>query len=146
MRITQKAPRKSRPCAPSFADTFYFIALLDRRDARHTMAIAESRVTDRRFMTTEQVLIELGDALHKPGARSEFAAIVHLVQTDPAWEVLSSSTSLFKRALDIYRRHRDKEWQMTDCLSFATMRQLHLREALTGDHHFEQAGFKALLH
>ena len=128
-----------------FADTFYFIALLDRRDAQHTAAIAESRVSGRRFVTTEQVLIELGDALHKPGTRSEFAAIVHLVQTDPAWEVLPTDAALFKRALEIYRRHRDKEWQMTDCLSFAAMRQLHLREALTGDHHFVQAGFKALL-
>lgn len=43
-------------------------------------------------------------------------------------------------------RHRDKDWQMTDCLSFAAMRQQHLREALTGDHHFEQAGFKILFH
>jgi predicted nucleic acid-binding protein len=39
----------------------------------------------------------------------------------------------------------DKEWSMTDCLSFLVMQQCGLTEALTSDEHFEQAGFKALL-
>jgi uncharacterized protein len=128
-----------------FADTFYFLALLDRRDPRHAAAIAESRVPGRRFVTTEHVLVELGDALHKPGSREEYAAVVQLVRGDAAWTLVPASAALMQRGLDLYRRHRDKEWQMTDCLSFAAMRQLHLREALTGDHHFEQAGFRALL-
>ena len=96
-------------------------------------------------MTTEHVLVELGEALHKPGSREEFAAVVILVQSDPAWKLVPASPELLKRGLDVYRRHRDKEWQMTDCLGFAAMRQLQLREALTGDRHFEQAGFEALL-
>ncbi len=65
--------------------------------------------------------------------------------TDAAWEVVPSSHALFQRVQEIFRRHRVKEWRMTDCLSFAVMRQRHLREALTGDGHFEQAGFRVLL-
>jgi uncharacterized protein len=34
---------------------------------------------------------------------------------------------------------------LTDCISFATMQREGIAEALTGDHHFEQAGFIALL-
>jgi predicted nucleic acid-binding protein len=41
-------------------------------------------------------------------------------------------------------RH-DKAWSLTDCTSFVVMRQHRLTEALTTDHHFEQAGFKMLL-
>lgn len=128
-----------------FADTFHFLALLDRRDPQHAAAIFEARVPGRQFVTTEHVLVELGDALNKLGSREELISIIHLVQNDPAWKLVRASPELFKRGLELYRRHRDKEWQMTDCLSFAAMRQLHLREALTGDRHFEQAGFKALL-
>jgi len=39
----------------------------------------------------------------------------------------------------------DKEWGLTDCISFVAMRQRNLTEALTADSDFEQAGFKALL-
>ena len=39
----------------------------------------------------------------------------------------------------------DKEWSLTDCISFEVMAELGLTEALTADHHFEQAGFRALL-
>ncbi len=128
-----------------FADTFFFHALLDRGDARHAQAIVESRTPQRRFVTTEAVLMELGDALHLPGERGEFTAIVDLVRKSAAWELVPASAALFQAGLEIFRRYSDKEWQMTDCISIAVMRQRHLREVLTGDAHFEQAGFKALL-
>ena len=54
-----------------FADTFYFLALLDRRDAAHAHAIHETRMPGRRFVTTEAVLTELGDALNEPDQRGE---------------------------------------------------------------------------
>ena len=52
---------------------------------------------------------------------------------------------LFREALALYRQHQDKEWGLTDCSSFVIMRRLGLTESLTFDHHFEQAGFVALL-
>lgn len=35
----------------------------------------------------------------------------------------------------------DKNWSLTDCITFVIMREAGLQEALTGDRHFEQAGF-----
>jgi predicted nucleic acid-binding protein len=67
------------------------------------------------------------------------------VNTDTAWTVIPSDRALFRRGQDIFRRHQDKHWSMTDCISFAVMKQRHLRDALTADRHFEQAGFRALL-
>ena len=45
----------------------------------------------------------------------------------------------------MYRDREDKQWSLTDCISFVVMADGGLADALTGDHHFEQAGFKALL-
>ncbi len=39
----------------------------------------------------------------------------------------------------------DQEWSLTDCISFIVMQQRGISPALTYDHHFEQAGFEALL-
>ncbi|MDH4452027.1 MAG: PIN domain-containing protein [Verrucomicrobiota bacterium] len=128
-----------------FADTFFFHALLDRGDAMHARAIVASRVPQRRFITTEAVLMELGDALHLPAERGEFTAIVDMVRKHAAWELVPASSDWFQAGLEIFRRHSDKAWQLTDCISMAVMRKRHLREALTGDAHFEQAGFTALL-
>jgi predicted nucleic acid-binding protein len=44
-----------------------------------------------------------------------------------------------------HERAQDKEWSLTDCISFLLMRERGIHEALTHDHHFEQAGFVALL-
>jgi hypothetical protein len=43
------------------------------------------------------------------------------------------------------RERSDKDWSLTDCISFAVMEDEGIHEALTGDQHFEQAGFRALL-
>jgi hypothetical protein len=56
-----------------------------------------------------------------------------------------ASSGLFAQALDLYHQHRDKEWTLTDCTSFLVMRERDITGVLTGDHHFEQAGFTALL-
>ena len=52
---------------------------------------------------------------------------------------------LLEQGMDLYARRPDKEWSLTDCISFVVMSQNGLEEALTGDHHFEQAGFRILL-
>lgn len=52
---------------------------------------------------------------------------------------------LWRRGLGLYAARPDKAWSLTDCISFVVMTDRGLTEALTGDHHFEQAGFRALL-
>ena len=131
--------------AARFADAFYFIALLDSSDASHLPAVAWSRQKGVSFVTTEYVLLELGDAFHAPGLREEFTVFHDAVRADAKFRVLPASPGLYAAGLNLFRRRRDKYWQLTDCINFAVMKELRLREALTGDLHFEQAGFTALL-
>jgi len=47
--------------------------------------------------------------------------------------------------VDLFAQRQDKDWSLTDCLSFVVMQDEGITQALTGDKHFEQAGFTALL-
>ena len=67
------------------------------------------------------------------------------VAEDEAVDLILQSTQLFRGALDLYRDRLDKQWSLTDCVSFRIMEQQHIGEALTHDRHFEQFGFRALL-
>ena len=129
----------------AFADTFYFLGLLNERDPAHQRAIAASKDPNQLFITTEFVLLELADALSKPPLREEFEAVYTLIQNTPSFSIVPASGELFRRGLALYCERADKEWQLTDCISFVVMQDKNLTDALTGDRHFEQAGFKALL-
>lgn len=54
-------------------------------------------------------------------------------------------TALLMRARVLYESHADKEWGLTDCISFGVMREHKLMDAATGDRHFQQAGFRPLM-
>jgi len=128
-----------------FADTFYFLALLNQRDPAHPRAVGFSRTPQMTIVTTEFVLLELADALSKPATRPETLAVWTLVETDAAFRLVRASTELLARGRKLYQERRDKEWELTDCVSFVVMQEQGLTDALTADQHFEQAGFKALL-
>ena len=70
--------------------------------------------------------------------------ILHLRQM-PACEIVPASRELLDRALDLYHQHADKDWTLTDCVSLVIIGDRNVTDALTGDKHFEQAGFVALL-
>ncbi|MDD5262141.1 MAG: PIN domain-containing protein [Methylacidiphilales bacterium] len=128
-----------------FADTYYFLALLGARARRHVAAVEASRNPRLRLVTTEWVLAEFGDAYCHPKDRADFVALYCSLTRDSRVKIIPAETRLFKRGVDFFKQRRDKEWSLTDCLSFVVMRDECIGEALTGDKHFEQAGFTALL-
>jgi len=67
------------------------------------------------------------------------------VEEDASIRVIMSSDGLYERGLALFAARPDKEWLPTDCISFVVMAEEQLADALTGDRHFEQAGFKVLL-
>ena len=128
-----------------FADTFFYLAVLNPRDSAHERAVDLSRSLRGGFVTTEFVLLEPGDGMAHLPAREAFVRFSALLGRDRRVEIIPASTDLLRRGLDLYADRPDKEWSLTNCVSFVVMRERGITEALTGDHHFEQAGFAALL-
>jgi predicted nucleic acid-binding protein len=98
-----------------------------------------------RLLTTHWVLVEVADALSDPAMRGLVVALREELTADPNVEVVPPEPPLAERGWDLYTRRADKSWSLTDCISFVVMTERGLTEALTGDHHFEQAGFRVLL-
>lgn len=128
-----------------FADAFYFVARLNRHDQHHERALAFSRDFRAHLLTTDLVLLEVADALAKSEARLRVSDFIRHLRQSPACEVVPATRELLDRALELYHQHADEEWTLTDCASFVVMRERGITHALTGDHHFDQAGFTALL-
>lgn len=128
-----------------FADTFYFLAVLNRRDPAHEPALTFYGDSAFQFVTTEWVLTEVADATAEPGLRAGFKSFFELLENDGQVKVIPANHELFRRGLTLYFQRPDKTWSLTDCISFVVMTDEGLTEALTGDRDFEQAGFTALL-
>jgi len=128
-----------------FADTSYYVAFLNANDAHHAAALRWSRRLRQPMVLTEYVLTELGSWLSVGPHRRHYPGLVRTLRGEPQTTILPASRELFDRGLDLFERRPDKEWSLTDCISFVVMRQRRIEQALTTDHHFQQAGFTILL-
>lgn len=127
-----------------FADTYALIAWLSPNDAAHAKVCAHLDTFTGQLVTTEWVLMELADALSAPTARATAVAFLRAVRDDPLFEVVGYDLGVYQSGFDLFASRHDKAWSLTDCISFAVMTGHGLTDALTADHHFEQAGFRAV--
>src|SRR3989442_1011155 len=128
-----------------FADTFYLLAVVNRHDPPHQRCVRFFRQFLGNFVTTAWVLVEVADAWAAPPNRMVAAGLITQLPHNPRFRIIPPSQSLLDRGFELYVNRPDKEWSLTDCMSFVVMRDENISEALTGDHHFEQAGFTILL-
>jgi uncharacterized protein len=137
-----------RGMAEVFLDTSFAIALSAVTDQNHARAvqIAEQlELSNTRLVTTQAILLEIGNSLSKQRYRSAAISLLDSLSSDPNVEVVSLTDALYKAAFNLFRSRTDKEWGLVDCVSFTVMQDRRMTEALTADDHFNQAGFKALL-
>jgi predicted nucleic acid-binding protein len=127
-----------------FADTSYYVAFMVNCDALHRQAMEWSRKAQR-ILLTDCVVLELGNALAGSKWRPLAPQLVQDLLADPLVQVIPLLPELLQAGLNLYSRRADKEWSLTDCISFVVMKQHGVTQALTADHHFEQAGFTILL-
>jgi predicted nucleic acid-binding protein len=128
-----------------FADTFHLLALLKSDDPYHARAVELHRVRWQKLVTTDCVLLETGDACCAPDDHDDFLALYGSLRADSRVEIVHLTPELLDSGVALFRSRADKSWPLTDCISFVVMEHYKLGEALTADHHFVQAGFKALL-
>ena len=128
-----------------FADSFVFLAMLNPGDRKHKAAVQALQGSPHPLVTTTWVLTELADGLCFSKTRGLFVSLEARLRRNPLITILPPDQRLYDLGLALYRDRKDKDWSLTDCISFVVMRENAITEALTGDHHFEQAGFVALL-
>ena len=126
-------------------DTSYLLALVRHRDALFRRAQAWAQVVQGPLVVTEYVLWETANALSLPADRPKFHALLARLRSNPAIELIPASKDLWEAGLQFHAQRPDKEWALTDGISFIVLHERRLTRALTHDHHFEQAGFEALL-
>ena len=131
--------------ADVFVDTSFVVALVNQRDQHHLRALDLSSQFERRhLLTTDAVLLEIGNALAK-NFRAESIQVIDDFLTSSKIQIVHLYPDLFHKAFSLYRSRLDQTWGLIDCVSFIVMREAGIVESLTADTHFEQAGFRALL-
>lgn len=131
-----------------FLDTSGFYAMLVREDDSHATAkrvLRDSRRRKRGFITTDYVLDETATLLKARGYSHLLQPLFEKLDDSHAFRTEWTDSERFSEVRSFFFKHRDQAWSYTDCLSFVVMCDLRLREALTKDSHFQQAGYVALL-
>jgi hypothetical protein len=130
-----------------FVDTAFVVALASRQDQYHAAATAlvPRFRSGTRMVTTRAVCLEIGNTLASELYRRKGIELLSGIAKDPRFEIVPLTEDLYAEGMTLFSERRDKEWSLTDCVSFLVMQRRGIRLALTADNHFRQAGFEPLL-
>ena len=131
-----------------FVDTYALVAMHVTGEGNHARvaALMDALLNEgARFVTTDAVLTEFCNGLAKASLRGRAALAVRAYRSRDDVEIIHITREIFDRAFALYESRPDKDWGLTDCMSFEMMKSQRIKEAITADHHFGQAGFKTLM-
>lgn len=131
-----------------FVDTAAWIALINVDDGFHGSALLVMRQLQQQksqLVTTDFILLEVADALTTSKLRRKTIAFINRLKELQDLQIIPLSQSLFELGWELYSDRLDKDWGLTDCISFVVMEEEGISAAFTSDRHFEQAGFIRLL-
>jgi len=132
---------------PVFLDTSFVIALENKDDPHHARAKAlddELLNEDASLLLHWDIVLEIADGFARLARRARGLELLAKLTGEAGYILLPITAALLQESLNLYRARADKEWSLTECLSFVLMKEKSVTEALTADIHFRQAGFKAL--
>jgi hypothetical protein len=98
-----------------------------------------------RIVTTSAVLLETANSLSRPAWRGSAVALIDHISSRSDVDIMETTRDLWEQGWQLFRSRPDKGWSLTDCISFLVMTEKDLRDALSADEHFRQAGFRPVL-
>lgn len=129
-------------------DSVCWIAILNANDELQEEADTEYKKLMKsgfHFVTSTAVLNEVANALCKPKYRDSVVEFYKRLQKSQRVKIVFVDEKLWSSGWILYENRPDKEWSLTDCISIVIMQQQNIKDTLTNDKHFEQAGFNAIL-
>jgi predicted nucleic acid-binding protein len=132
----------------AFADTSALYAAVDARDAHHPNAarlMREVAQAGRSIVTSDYVIAETLNLAMARGGRVVAERLLQLFENSAGIRIEWVGPERFIATKAFFRKHADHNYSFTDCTSFVLMHDLGIRDALTTDHHFVEAGFRILL-
>jgi predicted nucleic acid-binding protein len=128
-----------------FVDTLFIVALINKRDQYHQIALNLAKQYENYpLITTDAIFLESGNKL-SANYRNEAVELIERFLASDEIDVIRLTPELFDESLRLYKQYQDKSWGLVDCFSFVVMKQNKVNQALTFDQHFTQAGFQALM-
>ncbi len=129
-----------------FVDSSAWLAITDVRDGNHGAALAfhEGLVEGKagRLLTSDYVLDETLTLMRKRSGADTVREFVNRLRLSPSLQQIWVTSAHYERALELFLDQGKTSWSLTDCTSFAIMRELGVRRAFTFDADFRQAGFE----
>ena len=131
-----------------FIDTSFIIALSSKKDNLHQKAldlaklIKSNRIS---LITSEFIILELGNSFLKMSLKNKGIILINSLYDDKSIEIVKLSDKYYKLGLSLFCRMLDKNWSLTDCISIEILKEFNIKNVLTADNHFNQAGFNTLL-
>jgi predicted nucleic acid-binding protein len=125
----------------AFADTAFWVALIDRGDQLRAAALRWSQQVKGLIVTTDSVLTETANHFSRPQWRGHAVELIERLSRHSDIRIVPTSEDLWHRGFELYRARLDKAWSLTDCISFVVMQDEGLTAALTSDDHFAKRAF-----
>jgi uncharacterized protein len=128
-----------------FLDTSFLIALETANDQHHREASVHWENMTRSLpllVTTSYVFDETVTFFNSRNRHPKAMEIGNLLLASPSVQLIHIDEALFHEAWRHFVQHEGKAYSPTDCASFVVMKKLRIRNALTFDKHFIQAGFE----
>jgi predicted nucleic acid-binding protein len=128
-----------------FVDTSFIIALYNKDDECHRNAIAIlPKIKGCPLVLTQAIILEIGNAFSSNKRKSAGVKIIKWIESSGEFQIIPYDKDLHKKAFQLYASRIDKDWSLTDCISFVVMKDYGIEHALATDRHFAQAGFKCV--
>ena len=124
-------------------DTGYLVALEDADDENHPRAREhlDGRASMPTLTTTSYVLDEVVTFFNVRGQHAKAVEVGEMLLGSPSVGMVHVGEDLLRRGFGLLRDRPDKDYSLTDCVSFVLMREHGISVAFAFDKHFEQEGF-----